>query len=619
MPDLKVEMLRHPPFSLMEPGDVDSLLEGSHQVRYGAGETLLDPAAGVVRHLRYLCRGAVTGRRGMADLSAAGFQYEAGDIFPVGALLGQRAVTAVYQATEETVCVLIRAQQVLAVAERSAVFADFLNRRVLRFFELSRQAVQAAYSSQTLAEQSLEAPLSSVARKLPVTCPPDTPLSQALARMHQQRIGSMLVADAQGVLQGILTRHDILGRVTLPQVPLSTPIEAVMTRPVHTLTIHDTAQDAALLMSRHGIRHVPVTDGARVVSLVSERDLFVMQRLSLKQVSTAIRAAQDKAMLQVVAQDIRRLARNLLGQGVHARQLTELVSHLNDVLTMRLVELVAQAHGRDLRQACWIALGSEGRSEQTIATDQDNGLVFDSEQPEVDRPAWLAFARDVNESLAACGFPLCRGDVMAMNPAWCLTGREWCERFDDWIEHGGPQDLLHASIFFDFRALAGQAELVRPMRELVTRRARAVPRFLRQMAEVALQHRPPLNWLGGIETTADGDRQVVDLKLQGAAVFVEAARIYALAHGVEALSTRRRFEGVARAMGVEPNESEAWVEGFEFLQMLRLRVQMASDVVAERPNLIDVRSLNDIDRRMLKETFRVARRLQQRLELDYMR
>ena len=140
-------------------------------------------------------------------------------------------------------------------------------------------------------------------------------------------------------------------------------------------------------MSQHGIRHVPVTRDGVTVGLVSERDLFAMQRLSLKQVSTSIRAAADVATLKLVAQDIRRFARNLLSQGVQARQLTTLISHLNDVLTQRLLELVAQRHEVDLDAVCWLALGSEGRSEQTVATDQDNALVLPDGSSEAQRRA----------------------------------------------------------------------------------------------------------------------------------------------------------------------------------------------------------------------------------------
>ena len=159
---------------------------------------------------------------------------------------------------------------------------------------------------------------------------------------------------------------------------------------------------------------------------------------------------------------------------------------------------------------------------------------------------------------------------------------------------------------------------------MLQREPAGVPRFLKQMADNALRNRPPLNWRGALETRDADGRAVLDLKLHGTAMFVDAARLYALAHGLHALGTRARLEAAAPLMRVAPQESEAWVTGFEFLQMLRLQVQVQRDPRGScarpaNPNLVDVAALNDIDHRMLKETLRIARRLQQRIELDYRR
>ena len=163
------------------------------------------------------------------------------------------------------------------------------------------------------------------------------------------------------------------------------------------------------------------------------------------------------------------------------------------------------------------------------------------------------------------------------------------------------------------------------------------PRFLRQLAESSLRNRVPIDWLGGIDTTVRAGRELLDIKLHGTMIYVDAARLYALAHRIEAFNTRSRFEAIARALGVSSREGEGWIGGFEYLQMLRLRGQIAlraSDATASaepppgsasesspkpglNPNLIDVGALNDIDRRILKESLRIARRLQQRIELDF--
>jgi CBS domain-containing protein len=476
--------------------------------------------------------------------------------------------------------------------------------------------MQANMAAQSLAQHSLETRLGDLSLKPPIGVAPEVALSEALTTMHARKIGSMLVLDAKGAALGILTRHDMLDRVVLARVPLETPIAQVMTSPILTLTEQHTAQDAALLMSRHTIRHVPVTRDGAVVGMVSERDLFAMQRMSIHHVSSAIRGARDEAALVESARQIRAFARHLIVQGVAARQLTQLISHLNDLLTERLVLMKAQAHGVDMQQACWLAFGSEGRSEQTISTDQDNGLVFLSDAAQQDRPRWLAFARDVNEALDRCGYPLCKGNIMASNPECCLTPQEWSARFERWMEYGAPQDLLNANIYFDLRALVGRADLADALRTQITRQARALPRFAKQMADNALRHRVPLNWRGAIDTETVDGREMVDLKHHGTAVFVDVSRIYALALGVSHTGTRERIEAIGPLLHMSNPDSEAWIAAFEYLQMLRLQVQM-SDTPHAHANQVALEELHHIDRHILKESFRTARRLLGKIARDY--
>ncbi len=425
---LRADLQRHPPFGQMNVADVDAFISAASEAQFEPGQVVLEPAAGPVLALHLVHRGSITGRRGIAD-SAGVLQYEGGDLFPVSAVLGARAVTATYTADDPCTCWRVPAATVRELAQRSAPFGDFLHRRVLHLFDLAQRAMQSTWASQTLAEQSLESRLGALPRKVPLTCRPETPLAEALGQMHAREVGSIVVTDAGGAPVGILTRHDVLPRVTLPGLALATPIDRVMSRPVYTLEARRTLQDAALLMAAHGVRHVPVCEAGRLVDIVSERDLFALQRLSLGHLSTRMRAARTLDDFKRGAADIRRFARNLLGQGVHAAQLTELISHLNDVLTATLVETTAREHGLDPQRFCWLAFGSEGRSEQTVATDQDNGLVFASDTPDADRAAWLRFGAAVNQALDACGYPLCKGNVMAGNPACCLTAPEWAARF----------------------------------------------------------------------------------------------------------------------------------------------------------------------------------------------
>ncbi len=616
------ELRSYAPFAQMEMAHVQSFVAASQQRYYAAGEAVLCPADGAIKELLVVRRGSITGSQGMAQYAnqgAGGFLYEAGDVFPVSAAFAGRAVTAHYQASEDCFVLALPVATMHALAAQSPPLADFLNRRVQQFLELSRKALQDHYASRVLAEQSMDTALGELIKRKPATCLPDTPLSTALAQMHGQRVGSMLITNTHEEALGILTRGDVLSKITLPAVPLSAPISQVMSTPIQTLTTHDTAQDAALLMSRHSIRHVPITLSGRVVGIVSERDLFAMQRLSLQQLSGSLRKAADVAALRQLAPDIRSFAERLLGQGVQARQLTNLVSHLNDLLTRRLLDLLCSQHGLSPAQACWLALGSEGREEQTIATDQDNALVLQDDMDQATRAKWLVLALEANEALDACGYPLCAGRIMASNPELCLTRARWQERFADWMEFGTPEDLLNASIFFDLRPLWGQAALAVQLRAFITEQAKSSPRFLRMLATNALQRSVPLTWTGAIDTHDNG---TVDLKLRGTAIFVEAARLYALAHGVNATNTRARLSAIGQALNAPQREYEGWITGFEFLQSLRLRVQMEIASGAgdpDQPNRVEVRSMNTIDRRILKESLRMLGLLQERMRLDYAR
>jgi CBS domain-containing protein len=334
-----------------------------------------------------------------------------------------------------------------------------------------------------------------------------------------------------------------------------------------------------------------VTRDGRLAGVVSERDLFALQRLGLRRTAERIRGAAALDTLAEAARDIRQLTRHLLAQGVAAGPLTAMVSALNDALTRRVIELAAARHS--LAGAwCWLALGSEGRVEQTLVTDQDNALIVEGASTSEKAP-FLAFADQVNRDLDACGYPLCKGDIMARNPRWCLAPAQWRAAFDDWIRNTDPEALMHAAIFFDFRPLAGDARLAGALRDAVLAQTKANRAFCRAMAQAALQTRPPLGLL------SDFSADELDLKLAGTRPFVDAARVLALGAGRAETNTAARLQAAGEATAAE---------AFHYLQTLRLRGES---------NRVRIAGLNDIDRRVLKGAFRQASLLQQRLALDF--
>ena len=468
---------------------------------------------------------------------------------------------------------------------------------------------------------SMYSALSSVLRKKPVTCTPQTPIRKVLEILHRQDIGSMVVVTPSEAPVGIFTLRDLLNRVTVPGVDLDEPISRVMSGSLITLPPQTPAYQAALTMVRHGIRHVLVVENNKLVGVVSENDLFSLQRVGLKQISGDIQGADTLESLVQSSRDIQQLGHNLLTQGVAAEPLTQYISTLNDLLTRRIIELETASSEFGDVSYCWLALGSEGRFEQTLGTDQDNGIIFthpDTVGAEAARHALLPLARRINEALKECGFPLCKGNIMASNPLWCLSLAEWKDKFSVWIDQGDAGSLLNATIFFDFRALYGNTSLAEELREWLTRRA-SNPRFLHLMAGNALRNRPPLGWLTDFVTQKKGDHpDTIDLKLNGTHLFVDAARIFSLATQVPHTNTQQRLRTTAPLLNIPLDEAEAWVEAFEFVLLLRMRHQ--SRLLSEGKSMhnhMNPRGLNKLDQNFLKQSLRQARKLQNRLALDF--
>lgn len=343
-----------------------------------------------------------------------------------------------------------------------------------------------------------------------------------------------------------------------------------------------------------------------------------------------IAAAHGIDALAEAAAAIPRTAAVLLGDetggGLGPSDLTACISALNDDVTVRVVHAVAAEMAVDLGQACWLAFGSQARAEQTLRTDQDNGLVFaaaSEAEAEARRPGWLTFGRRVNEVLAGCGYPLCDGGVMAGQPLCCLSPDEWCRRIRHWLAHGDGNDLFAARIYFDLRPLAGNRALALPLVELLRSPAAALPRFIKQMADIVLCHHVPLNWLGQVVTSEQAGQPAFDLKLSGTVFFVDAARLWALAHRLPEVGTVARLHAAARALRVPDREAGQWVAGFEALQGLRLRAQRAHmGPTAAAPwqrAWVPWAEFDEAARRELKSALRAARVVQQRIELDYCR
>lgn len=324
--------------------------------------------------------------------------------------------------------------------------------------------------------------------------------------------------------------------------------------------------------------------------------------------------------LAAISSAARQAVAPLLAEGGGSRQTARLLSLVHDRVAARVIELMIPRFRLPPAEWCWLSMGSEGRHEQTLATDQDNGMAFSAgsagEADEL-RAHFLPFAEAVNAALAECGMPLCCGNVMAGNPQWCLSADEWREHFAAWIKIPEPDALLAAAIFFDFRGLFGACGLAERLRAEVLSLTAGNEAFLRMMGANALAATPPLGVVRDFATDKGADGRI-DLKKFGARLFVDAARILALDAGHGAVDTAGRLRAAAAAGRLPAGDAEAALAAFDDVQRLRLAGQLDA-LRCQRPvdSRIDPDRLDDYDRRVLLEALRQARHLQHRLKTTY--
>ena len=612
---------RFSPFNRMEDEALRFLAERVHLAYHLDGAEILTPEMGQPDFFYIIQRGKVQARQ--TDTAGAAEQtmmaLGPGECFPIGAISAQRPSTNTYVAVEDSFIYQLPAEDFLALMQMSPAFHLFCTRYIASLLSQSRQQLQNTFAQRAAEQQTMTTPLRKLIKHEIVAVGPEDTTRCALEKMAEHHIGCIVVIDADLHPIGVLTQSDLLPRIVLPGCDLSQPIVEVMTAAPRTLSANASAYDAALEMATHGVRHLMVVDSrGKLLGVVSERDLFSLQRTSLRQIRASIDGAATIESLRQASGDIRQLALNLIAQGIGAEQLTRFISALNDALTRRIIRLALEHHDLLDIEYAWLAFGSEGRHEQTLSTDQDNGLIFvcdDASLRESLRSRLIECAREVNRNLAECGFPLCKGNIMASNPELCLTLSEWQRRFEDWINEPDPQALLNASIFFDFRVLGGDETLGERLRSWLNRTARKNTAFLRMMAANAVSVNPPLGRIRDFVLDDDG---TIDLKKSGARLFVDAGRILALRAEVSSSNTAQRLRQAGAKMGVQADELAAIIDGFHYIQLLRLRAQYFDTGQESRgDNKVRPDELNELDRRILKESFRQARKMQLRLKLDY--
>ncbi|MFN3770675.1 MAG: putative nucleotidyltransferase substrate binding domain-containing protein [Ectopseudomonas guguanensis] len=614
---------KFPPFNQMDTAHLAFLVEHCQLRFYAEGDSIIKPSDGPVEHFYIVKQGRVHGERPHSARrgTETTFEITAGECFPLAALIGERATRTEHLAAEDTFCLLLAKHAFIKLFAVSNPLRDFALRGVSSLLDQVNQQVQLRAVETLGAQYSLDTRLGELAMRQPIGCAPDTPLRDAVRLMHEQHVGSIVVLDPADKPLGIFTLRD-LRRVVADGVDLAQPISNLMTpNPFH-LAPDASAFDAAIAMTERHIAHVCLVEHEKLCGVISERDLFSLQRVDLVHLARTIRHAGKVETLAGLRSDIRLLVDRMLAHGASSTQITHIVTLLNDHTVCRVIELTLEEMGDPGIPFTWLCFGSEGRREQTLHTDQDNGILFeasDAAEAAAIRERLLPIAREINQRLAQCGFTLCKGNIMAGNPELCLSRQEWSRRFAGFVLEATPENLLGSSIYFDLRTIWGPDEGCEQLREELLHRIASNSLFQKMLAENALRQRPPVGRFRDFVVARSGaDKDTLDLKVQGLTPFVDGARLLALANGIGAVGTLERLRALIAKGVIDALDGAAYEEAYHFIQQTRMQQhQLQARDELPYSNRVDPDHLNHLDRRILRESFRQAQRLQSSLAMRY--
>ena len=604
--DVVAFLARHPPFDSLDPDDLSHLSHGVTVERYPAGAVILRQAGEPSRFLYVVREGAVEILDDERPIDLMG----EGELFGEWSLLAGSGPSATVRAHEDTECYLIdrlEAERLLGSQQGLAFIARAMHRRVARATGRDPEAASTELRS-----------VGSMVNRPQVTCPPDTPVTEAAALMTRERISCLLIPRDGG--WGILTDRDLRSRVVAAGRGFDTPIETVASFPVGTVPEDTPAVEVLLRMLEGGFHHFPVTDPeGRVTGVVTDTDLMGIGRHSPFTLKSSIERAATREDVIETARGLPDTVASLVDSSVDPVDIGHVVGLTIDALTRRLIALAIEKYGEPPVPWAWLALGSAARQEQALHTDQDHALAYESGGRTVEEidPYFAEFTEFVTAGLEASGIPRCEGDVMASNSELRKSVEGWVEAFHSWMVEPGRIGSMLLSIVFDYRRVDGPLDIELAL-DAEIRSARQNVQFMHHLARRALDHKPPTGFFRDFVVEGKGDHAGrLDIKHGGITIIGNLARTHSIGAGLSEKRTIPRLRAAAVAGALDAEEAMKLEEAFTFLWEVRLEHQAAQlRAGVQVDDFVDPATLGPVTRRGLKEAFRIIAQAQKSLGLE---
>ncbi|MCG9748574.1 DUF294 nucleotidyltransferase-like domain-containing protein [Shewanella sp. Isolate8] len=611
-------LVQYPPFNTL-PEEVISMVSRHVEIAYYRQDTPIIHFGDHIHDLYMVRSGVVEVYRRKGELYN---RLDSGDLFGQMGLLTNNKVRFPVKAIEDTLVYCIPEAIFQELYEQHDTFADFVE---VEDSARLRQTVSNSSDQNDLTTSKVKTLLT---RDAPVIHK-DESIQQAAIRMAQENVSSLLVIDPDVLddeesdvspLLGIITDRDLCTRVVAEGIDPATELASVVSAEVITLDHNAYVYEAMLTMLRYNVHHLPVCKGRKPIGIIEATDIVRYESQNSLLLVSSIFQQQSLEDLATLSAQVKDSFVRLVNEDANSHMVGSAMSVIGRSFKQRILEMAEEKLGPPPIPYCFLALGSMGRDEQLIVTDQDNAIILDDSFDKGKHDNYFSqLAQFVCDALDRCGYSYCTGDIMATNPMWRMTRKEWEACFADWIDDPNPKALLNASIFFDLDGVYGRLKWAEQLNGFIVRRARKNNRFLACLARNALNRTPPLGFFKDFVMEKDGrHNNSINLKRRGTAPLADLIRVHALAVGSRSRNSFERLDDIIDANILPKGRAQDLRDAMEFISMVRIRHQ-AFDVEQgiDPDNNIEPENLSDFERRNLKDAFQILSNAQNFLKFRY--
>lgn len=618
---------RYPPFNLINPKGLMDIAAEVSIIYLEKGDKVFNKGEVSHDHFYVVRDGAISLNYQNGEVNEVTNIHDTGDAFGLRAIISKTPYQLTAIANEESIVYSISIPVFQSVTDKSVKIQKYL---ITAFASNNHNPYTAEQAGEIFVDylpntsQDIVNFQTANYTKDPITCSVTTTLKSAAKKMCAHKIGCIIVVDTNKKPVGIITNSDIKNKIATGLFPIETKVVNIMSSPVITSKKGLTIADGQLQMIKRNIGHLCITkDGtinSKLVGVLTHHDVLATLGNNPTVILKDIKRAKRTKKIRAARHKANGLLKSYLEQNIPLSHIISLISQINDAVTIRAIDLaILKMPTPPPVSFSWLALGSQGRREQLLFTDQDNALVFENvakKDYQKTRDYFLELSKLVTKTLNKVGFEYCEADMMASNPEWCNSLSEWQDQFKTWILKPDEKAILLSSIFFDYNCVYGNVKLVEKLTETIFKTLNETSIFFKFLGRDAVKSPSPLGFFRQFLVEQNGDqKELFNIKSRAIMPLVDAARLLVLSKQIKGVNnTYERFEKLAQ---LEPENKELYDScsyAFKALSKFKTKQGLLNN---NSGKLINLETLTKEEKLKLKRCFKPIQEIQEVLMVRF--